>query len=117
MGRAGLVVAGAPSKHSRTKILFMPDDLYGGPSAPEPPSTQDTPTGKPDDGDQSEGQTAMLPKSVFPKPPEPGDSCTFRIVRVHDDEVEVSYDEKEKAPEPEGQAPPPRDGTLSSMMQ
>jgi len=58
-----------------------------------------------DDGEDSptkektkskDGNTALLPKSFFPsdKPLEPGNTCTVRVERVLDDQVEVTYSHK-----------------------
>lgn len=36
---------------------------------------------------------ALLPKSIFPsdRPLAPGDTCTFKIEKVYNDQVSVSY--------------------------
>lgn len=44
------------------------------------------------DSEKPEGETALLSKSMFGgKDVEPGGECTFKVVAVHDDEVEVEY--------------------------
>lgn len=66
------------------------EDLY-------PPSGG---TGPPDKGeaadhseaDESSEQTALLPKSILAgKDFKPGEEVVLKIVRIHDDEVEVAY--------------------------
>lgn len=48
--------------------------------------------------EKAEGETALLPKSIFGStPPEPGATCTFKVVHVYDDEVEVEYQDDENA--------------------
>ena len=38
-------------------------------------------------------ETALLPRSIFPsdKDVKPGSECTFKVVAVYDDEIEVKY--------------------------
>ena len=45
---------------------------------------------------ETESNTALLPKSFFPgdKSLEPGNTCTIRVERVLDDQVEVTYSHK-----------------------
>lgn len=40
-------------------------------------------------------QTALIDKNVFPEPPQVGDVCKFRVVAVHDNEVELEYVDEE----------------------
>lgn len=55
-----------------------------------------------DKDDQAEGETALLPKSMFGgEPPKPGDKCTFTVKHVYSDEIEVEYG-KEEGGEDEG---------------
>jgi len=57
-----------------------------------PVAEKETPDNEAEGEDnQHEGQTALLDKSVFPKEPNPGDICNFRVVKVYEDEVEVEY--------------------------
>lgn len=49
-----------------------------------------------EDGEQeatprSEENTALLPMSFFPNPPEVGKTCKVEVVHVYEDEVEVKY--------------------------
>jgi hypothetical protein len=42
--------------------------------------------------DMMEGtETALVPRSVFGKEPEIGNICTFKVIGIHEDEVEVEY--------------------------
>lgn len=79
----------------------MPNDFYsedgGGSDADENGAGA-----LPDQEEKAEGETALLPKSIFGnKPPEPGATCTFKVVHVYDDEVEVEYQDQEKGDESE----------------
>lgn len=52
----------------------------------------------------TEQETALLPKSIFgQKDVQVGGECTFRVVHVYDDEVEVEYVKSEHK-EPSGQS-------------
>lgn len=78
-------------------------------------ATQDQ--AQPPQEDQGE-QTALIDKNVFPDPPSPGDICKFRVVRVHDDEVELEYvseTDEEEGSEPPG-SPDEAEGTESDGM-
>lgn len=69
-------------------------------------------SGKEPQGDES---TALLPISFFPDDPQPGKKCSVRVVRVHDDQVEVEYDhdeETESEPGPEDYPPAPAGNDL-----
>lgn len=51
--------------------------------------------------EQPENETGLVSKSLFGgKMPEPGSTCTFKVVKVYDDEVEVEYAGTEDAKEP-----------------
>lgn len=92
----------------------MPDDNYSDDpgSAPQP--------------DESEGggqspKTALLPKDCCPGC-KPGDTITCKVVRVHENEVEVEPDCKgggeESAPPDEGAQPEGGDhGPMRSMLE
>ncbi len=71
----------------------------------------------PSGGDESEGKTAMLNKSVCGgKECAPGDTITLRIVKDHGDELEVECTGSEsEESEPEPQAAP--DEGMGSMME
>lgn len=50
----------------------------------------------PDDRGESEEmpqESTLVPRSMFPHEPKPGDTCTFKVVRTHEDEVELQYSE------------------------
>lgn len=69
---------------------------------------------------QEEGEhTALLPKSILAgKDFKPGEEIVLKIVRLHDDQVEVAYASGEEK-EPQGQAeamPPQGDSEMASMM-
>ena len=46
---------------------------------------------------ESEGDTALLPKSLFKPEVKAGDTCEFEVVHVYEDEVEVKYHGSESA--------------------
>jgi hypothetical protein len=97
----------------------MPNDNFYGEAEHEPTPAAPARTTDEKPEDQEQGPTALLPKHAFPTPPEPGDVCTFRVVKVHDEEVEVAYsDEGKEGGEPEAGAepPPPAEGSMASMM-
>lgn len=70
----------------------MPEDYYPNPGGDEPqPTGTDTGAKEPAD-DSPEENTFLVPKDALGgKEPNPGDKCTFEIVKVHGDEVEVRY--------------------------
>lgn len=90
----------------------MPDqsaDLYpqmGGPREAASPEPTEEGTGENDSQDTG-GETALLPKSILAgKDFKPGEEVVLKIVRIHDDEVEVQYapdkhEESESEEEPE----------------
>ena len=41
--------------------------------------------------DAGEEQVALLPLTVFPEQPQPGQTCTFKVDRVYNDQVSVRY--------------------------
>lgn len=86
----------------------------------EYPGAEPAPTG-------AESPTALLPYNAFgDKTPEPGDVCSFRVVNVYDDQVEVEYvphgeeggEGEEYAPPPEEAAiaPPPGQGEMTEFL-
>lgn len=78
---------------------------------------------KPQDGEDDDGKTSILPKSFFHKEVKPGDTCDVRVVAVHDDDVEVECGgEGEEKPDDDGggeppEAPAPSEGSMASMME
>ena len=96
----------------------MPTDNYFADA--EPASKPETPPAKESSEDS---QTAVLPKSMCKEGCQPGDELKLRVVRLHDDSVEVaccddsededeSEDETETAPMPSGS-----DNEMGSMME
>ena len=84
-------------------------------AAPEQPMKE----GGGDEGEQSqdEGATFMVNKDVCPDM-QPGDTLTGKILRVHDDQYEVSVvsdDEAEAAPE-EAETPSGPPSAMAGMM-
>lgn len=75
------------------------DEMYQKDSTPEKPDMEDS-------DDESMEDSALVPKSLFgSKTPKPGDTCKFKVVHIHDDEVEIEYvkrhKDKEDKPESE----------------
>ena len=73
----------------------MADEYY---SAPDTAPASDSGGAKPskpqgeDAGDEMEGDTALVPKSVFRgKIPDVGQECRFKAVHIWEDEVELSW--------------------------
>lgn len=96
----------------------MPDqssDLY-----PQMGGSRDTSPEAPEGGNEEphdeSGETALLPKSILAgKEFRPGEEVVLKIVRVHDDEVEVEYaPEKPKESESE-QEPESADSEIDRM--
>lgn len=57
-----------------------------------PSSSQSTMENKPKDKEESEGTTALLPKSILAgKEFKPGEEVVLKIVHIYDDDVEVEY--------------------------
>lgn len=79
-------------------------------NAPEEESSEDQ-------KNRPEGQTALIDKNVFPKEPKPGDVCSFRVVKVNDDEVELEYEpeDSEEESEKSGKTPSSMDEAMSKM--
>lgn len=78
----------------------MATDNYEGSGGIEPPAEEET---------QDSGKaTALLPKSMFgQEAPEPGTTCTLKVVHAYDDEVEVEFVGKDdNADDPEETAGP-----------
>lgn len=66
----------------------MEEDYYSEPSD----HTKEEPS-PPDEGDE----TALLPLSIFPeKDLKVGSKCTFEVVSILEDEVEVKYNKSDK---------------------
>jgi len=82
------------------------------------PSTPDA--SKDNDADEEGGgETALLPKSLCPDM-KPGDTIPVKVVRIHEDQYEVSYEpeKKEETEEPMApEAPAGEGGEMESMMQ
>ncbi len=43
-------------------------------------------------------ETFLAPKSIVPHEPEVGDVCEFRVVAIHDEEIEFEYVKEEEKP-------------------
>ena len=62
------------------------------PSMPDKGMADDAPDKMSDDEKGSEGETALLPKTILAgKEFKPGDEVVLKIVAMHGDEVEVAY--------------------------
>jgi hypothetical protein len=72
------------------------EDYYGG----NPGESSDNAPETPEDKKDMEGETSLLPKSMFGKhDPEVGEEYVFKVVRLHEGEVEIAYatgEEKDK---------------------
>lgn len=79
----------------------MPEDPYM--MMQESSDEGSEPMDKGSEGESNkEVETALLPKSIFgDKDLEPGNKCTFEIVKVHGDEVEVKYSHESEPKEEE----------------
>ena len=64
----------------------MPEDTY----YPEPDDQQENLVEEGGDTETPEYETGLLPKEIFNSDIKPGDTMTFKVVRVLDDEVEVA---------------------------
>ncbi len=54
------------------------------------------------EGEESESQTTLVPKSMFGgKEPQPGDVCKFEIEHIYEDEVEIRYVNDNEKPKSE----------------
>lgn len=72
-------------------------------SAPAAPDTEGT-AGEQKPNDEL-GETALVPKSILAgKELQPGDTVTFKVVHLYDDEIELrpANEPKETEPEPKG---------------
>jgi len=72
------------------------------------------------EGDDSEGSTALLPLNFFGRDVKPGDTCEVKVVRVHDNQVEVNYQKKSDAAETEEAEEAPAtvpEAEMASMME
>jgi hypothetical protein len=103
---------------------YFDEDQAAAPGAGQPQEPQgggDDQQQKDSDQDQ---QTALVPLSVFPKPPKVGDHCMFEVKALHDEEVSMAYadeqgeehDQEEEPPAGAG-APPPGPGAMGSMLE
>jgi len=93
----------------------MPEDPYS--VETESASDQDPMDNGSEGGRSTDGETALLPKSIFSdKTIEPGSKCTFEVVKVHGDEVEVKYS-KEEEPKPEADMMESSMGGLDQLAQ
>ena len=76
----------------------MADDYYSAPdaAAASPGDAGGVKPSKPqgeDEGDEMEGDTALVPKSIFAgKIPEVGQECRFKAVHIWENEVELSWE-------------------------
>ena len=104
----------------------MPDnsDYYSAPSesgsadSPDPKSqTQDPESDA--DSESMEGETALVPKSIFgQKQPEVGDTCTFKVEHIWENEIELSYVASDsETPEPKPKAPSSMDTATDAFDQ
>jgi hypothetical protein len=73
-------------------------------AAPEPSKPQ-----------EAEGNTALLPKSIFGGDVAAGQECTFKVVHVYEDEVEVSYESKSGDDKPTPPEPDAVDAQIDNM--
>lgn len=66
--------------------------------------------------EQTEQETALLPKSIFQKDVKVGSECTFKVLHIYDDEVEVEYSHSDKKkPEEDGDAMAETMGEMDRM--
>src|SRR6266496_1567872 len=100
---------------------YYDDAASAGPAAPAAPADQTSAEAAPEtdqtdqEGSDEEAGTALLPKSFFPAEPEPGQTYSVKIERVHDDQVECSLesnDKEEQSEAPAETAPPPPDAMM-----
>jgi len=92
---------------------------YPDPSSGEDPysDADTTDTSRPEEDANGETATSLLPKAFFMgKTLEPGSRCEVEVVRVHDDQVEVSYVQHEAENETE-QPLPEYDAEMAGMME
>ena len=58
---------------------------------------------KPASEETPDGETTLVPKSMFPDgPPEVGATCKFHVKHIWDKEVELAYAGADEAPEKSG---------------
>lgn len=76
----------------------MPDSFYPTPDEPSDESPDETPDEQGESGSEkgtdSEGETALLPASLFGGNVEVGHKCEVEVVGIHDGEVEIKYSKK-----------------------
>lgn len=71
---------------------------------------------KPGEEKQTEAETALLPKSLFPgEEPAIGDLCQFKVEHVWEDEIEVSYQKEGERDRPGRSSRRPAENTRSAM--
>lgn len=76
------------------------NDYYGDEEGAQPRPGPDTAQSEPMDKEESENQTALIPKSLCAGHElDVGDTVTLKIVGVHDSEYEVEYGENESKEE------------------
>ena len=90
----------------------MPNSDYysdGDPAASPPGGGTVTATEDQEKSQDSEAQTATVPKEFFGSaPPEVGDRCEVEVMQIADQEVVVKYVEHDEEEEAAGEAPPER---------
>lgn len=82
-----------------------PSEPAAGPTRePEAPAAQE----------EEQGPTALVPKSVLAgREVKPGDEVTLKVIRIHDDEIEVGSPGGEETPAP----PPTAEQEIDQMAQ
>jgi hypothetical protein len=75
----------------------MPENMYGAAEDDTSAGGSEMEQNKSGDrADEMEDQSTLVPKSMFPEEPEPGKKCTFEVVHVYEDEVEIRYAKEDK---------------------
>jgi len=93
----------------------MPEDYYSNPDDTEPTSADDSESSM-DEKDESEGETTLIPKSIFGSHKcKVGDIKKFKVVHEYEDEVEVEYAGKEHKPKDEERTMANAQDELSAM--
>lgn len=104
------------STNPAQNITIMPEDPYSIDQTESVPNQEPMDRGSEEER-STDGETALLPKSIFSdKTLEPGSTCKFEVVKVHGDEVEVKY-VKEEEPEPEADMMASSMGGLDQLAQ
>jgi hypothetical protein len=91
----------------------MDDKMYPGMSDDEASPSETPDTSEKETDDKEEGETALLPRSLFGgADPKPGEEYIFEVVRSYDgDEIEIKYAPKNKEEGKNDEA----DGKLDAM--